>query len=99
MTTDTPRTEAAIWRITKFDSAILEHDGETLNEIHCSSHDEAECLVDLLNNKERELSASNAEVERLKALPHFHHESYCRKCGAKHEITKSVISENQLKVE
>jgi hypothetical protein len=23
---------------------------------------------------------AEAEVERLKALPHFHHESYCRKC-------------------
>ena len=68
MTTDTPRTEVAIWRITKFDSAILEYDGETLNEIHCSSHDEAECLVDLLNNKEEALSASKAEVERLKGI-------------------------------
>jgi hypothetical protein len=78
--TDTPRTEVAIWRITKFDSAILEYDGETLNEIHCASYDEAECLVDLLNKKEEALAASKAEVERLKAMPHFHHESYCRKC-------------------
>jgi hypothetical protein len=64
-TTPTPRTDAAIWRLTKFDSALLEHEGETLNEIHCASHDEAECLVDLLNEKERELAASEAEVERL----------------------------------
>lgn len=31
---------------------------------------------------EMDLEASKAQVERLKALPHFHHESYCRKCGA-----------------
>jgi len=65
MTTDTPRTDAAIWRLTTFSSALLEHDGETCNEIHCASHDEAECLVDLLNERERELAASQAEVERL----------------------------------
>jgi hypothetical protein len=59
--------EVAIWTLTKFASALLEHDGETCNEIHCASHDEAECLVDLLNKKEQELAASKAEVERLKA--------------------------------
>jgi hypothetical protein len=74
MTTDTPRTDAAIWRLTTFSSALLEHDGETCNEIYCVSQDEAECLVDLLNKKELELAISlenqckaQAEVERLKA--------------------------------
>ena len=43
-TTDTPR-----WTVTQFNSALLEHDGETCNEIFCISKDEAECLVDLLN--------------------------------------------------
>jgi len=58
MTTDTPRTDAAIWRLTTFSSALLEHDGETCNEIYCVSQDEAECLVDLLNKKELELAIS-----------------------------------------
>ena len=72
MKTDTPRTDAIIWRLTKFNSALLEHDGETCNEIHCASHDEAECLVDLLNEKEQELAESQAEVERLEEqLTHF----------------------------
>jgi len=52
-----------------------------------------------MNHDTDTLATLKAEVERLKAMPHYHHESYCRKCGAKHEITKSVISENQLKVE
>jgi len=84
MTTDTPRTDAAIWRLTKFDSAILEYDGETLNEIHCASYDEAECLVDLLNNKERELAALQSEVERLRdAFSHLTDEIECAsKCSS-----------------
>ena len=48
-TSDTPRTNAAIWS------------GETLNEIHCASHDEAEALIALLNGSrqlERELLAA-----------------------------------------
>jgi len=65
MTTDTPRTDALIWRLTTFNSALLEHDGETCNEIHCASHDEAECLVDLLNEKERELAESHAQSHGL----------------------------------
>jgi len=63
--TDTPHTDASIWKLTKFDSALLEHDGETLNEIHCASHDEAECLVDLLNGKSEELAASNSALDQM----------------------------------
>jgi len=58
--------EVAIWTLTKFASALREHDGETCNEIHCASHYEAECLVDLLNEKEQELSASKAETKKLR---------------------------------
>jgi len=65
-TTPTPRTDVSIWRLTQFSSALLEHDGETCNEIHCASHDEAECLVDLLNKKERELAEKTNEVARLR---------------------------------
>lgn len=32
-------------------------------------------LVGILNQK------LEAEIKRIKALPHFHHESYCRKCN------------------
>lgn len=48
LTTDTQRTDA-VWKLTPFASALLEHDGETCNEIFCADADEAECLVDLLN--------------------------------------------------
>jgi len=67
-TTPTPRTDVSIWRLTQFSSALLEHDGETCNEIHCASHDEAECLVDLLNKKERELAASQAECAKWRKV-------------------------------
>jgi tRNA C32,U32 (ribose-2'-O)-methylase TrmJ len=58
---DTPR-----WTVTQFDSALLEHDGETCNEIDCASRDEAECLVDLLNNLTKRAEEAEAEVERLR---------------------------------
>lgn len=74
--TNTPR-----WKLTRFESALLVHDGEICNEIYCASQDEAECLVDLLNELTKRAEKAEAEVERLKALPHFHHESYCRKCN------------------
>jgi len=45
-----------------------------------SSRDPMELMV-TSQQLERELAASKAEVERLKSLPHFHHESSCRKCG------------------
>lgn len=35
-------------------------------------------VIEMLTDERDELEA---EVERLKALPHFHHESYCRKCN------------------
>jgi uncharacterized protein YfdQ (DUF2303 family) len=66
--TDTPRTDASFWKTTVFNSALLEHDGETCNEIFCISRDEAECLVDLLNKKEQALAASKAEVAELNSL-------------------------------
>lgn len=61
-TTDTPR-----WTVTQFNSALLEHDGETCNEIFCISRDEAECLVDLLNEWTERAEKAEAEVERLKS--------------------------------
>jgi len=60
-TTDTPR-----WTVTQFNSALLEHDGETCNEIFCTSKDEAECLVDLLNELTERAERAEAEVEMLK---------------------------------
>ena len=39
---------------------------------------------------ERELAASKAEVERLKALPHHHHESNCRVCGRAEMVTETM---------
>ena len=68
-TTDTPR-----WKLTEFPSALLEHDGETCNEIYCASHDEAECLVDLLNNLTCRAEKAEAEVERLRKLLNAHAE-------------------------
>lgn len=62
MTTDTPRTDAA-WKVTTFSSALLEHDGEVCNEIHCASPDEAECLVELLNEMTAAHQKLEAEVE------------------------------------
>ena len=35
----------------------------------------------LCRELERELAASQAEIEDLKVAKYFHHESYCRKCG------------------
>ena len=67
-TTDTPRTDAAIWRLTTFSSALREHDGEICNEIYCASRDEAECLVDLLNELTKRAEEAEAEVERLKKV-------------------------------
>jgi len=94
--TDTPRTDASIWKLTKFDSALLEHDGETLNEIHCASHDEAECLVDLLNRKSEELAVSQAEVERLKNG--FQGSCYC--CEPVGEMNQKLQAEvEKLKTE
>ena len=61
-TTDTPR-----WTVTQFNSALLEHDGETCNEIFCISRDEAECLVDLLNEWTERAEKAQADVERLRA--------------------------------
>jgi hypothetical protein len=60
-TTDTPR-----WKLTEFASALLEHDGETCNEIYCASHDEAECLVDLLNKLTKRAEEAEAAVEKLR---------------------------------
>ena len=60
-TTDTPR-----WTVTKFNSALLEHDGETCNEIFCISRDEAECLVDLLNELTERAEKAEADVEGLR---------------------------------
>jgi len=112
MTTDTPRTDAALvdhmpecseWSQHYLDLTILcrklerELNGEITNREKCCRDGNA--LSDELFDTQLKLKKAEAEVEGLKALPHFHHESYCRKCGAKHEITKSVISENQLKVE
>ena len=61
MTIDPPR-----WKLTEFASALLEHDGETCNEIFCTSRDEAECLVDLLNEWTERAEKAEAEVERLR---------------------------------
>jgi hypothetical protein len=104
MTTDTPRTDA--WECfsdpSYYDMARLRRtDGpkDFNTGYHLNNLREAIEVRDTLNELERRAEKAEAEVERLKALPHFHHESSCRKCGAKHEITKSVISENQLKVE
>lgn len=63
-TTPTPT-----WKFCKaFNSALLEDEkeGERLNEILCADKDEAECLVDLLNGKERELTEKTNEVARLR---------------------------------
>lgn len=63
-TTPTPT-----WKVCKaFNSALLEDEkeGERLNEIFCANRDEAECLVDLLNGKERELAEKTNEVARLR---------------------------------
>jgi hypothetical protein len=33
---------------------------------------------------------TNNEVERLKALPHHHHESNCRVCGRAEMVTETM---------
>jgi hypothetical protein len=104
-TTPTPRTDTAIWRLTKFDSALLEHEGETLNEIRCASHDEAECLVDLLNEKERELAASEDEVERLQAnlaraveiAEHYQHDIHALCIGDEETQERVALTLDQIK--
>jgi hypothetical protein len=58
-------TPTPTWKVCKeFNSALLEDEkeGERLNEIHCASSDEAECLVDLLNKKEREVARLMEEL-------------------------------------
>jgi len=67
----TENTNSPTWKVCKtFNSALLEDEkeGERLNEIHCANTDEAYCLVDLLNKKERELAEKTNEVERLRDL-------------------------------
>ena len=58
------------WKVCKrYDNLALledEIEGEILNEIFCVNRDEAECLVDLLNGKERELTEKTNEVARLR---------------------------------
>jgi hypothetical protein len=51
--------------------------------------------VEFAQQLERELAASQAEVERLKALPHFHHESYCRKCNEKYVVDERFLEQKQ----
>ena len=63
-TTDTPPR----WRITKYSSALLVNEGEICNEIYCASHDEADCLVDVLNELTCRAEKAEAEVERLRDL-------------------------------
>ena len=63
-TTDTPHTDA-VWKLTPFASALLEHDGETCNEIFCADADEAECLVDLLNSQERTIKKLASRIDRI----------------------------------
>lgn len=65
--TDTPRTNACheLWKLTPFASALLEHDGETCNEIFCADADEAECLVDLLNSQERTIKKLASRIDRI----------------------------------
>jgi hypothetical protein len=72
-TSDTPRTDAIL--------------------MECPSHLQEIALANLAQDLEQELAHSlanqlktQAEVERLKALPHFHHESYCRKCGQSQQM-------------
>jgi len=64
--TGIPRTNMPRWRITKYSSALLVHEGEICNEIYCASHDEAECLVDVLNELTCRAEKAESEIERLK---------------------------------
>ena len=61
------------WKVCKtFNSALLEDEkeGERLNEILCTDFDEAECLVDLLNGKEREVARLRELLNRaIEAIP------------------------------
>jgi len=69
-TTDTPRTDAApIWKVCPtFNSALLEDEkeGERLNEILCATCDEAECLVELLNELTKRAEKAEAEAVKLR---------------------------------
>jgi len=99
MTTDTPRTDAEIFEIQDCNGQLrkvitiqyakqLERE---LNEAKAELEEIKETYASIVQQPhfdEREVHCScvpalRAEVERLLALPHFHHESYCRKCRTK----------------
>jgi hypothetical protein len=67
MTTDTPRTDKAIEAM-GLEAYVVPV--EVCRQIE----------LELAVSTENQLKAE-AEITRLKALPHYHHESYCRKCG------------------
>jgi len=78
MTTDTPL------NINKptMDLADLRHRPvQSITASTLSKELQEDSLRSHLDDLRKELAESKAEVERLKSLPHFHHESYCRKCG------------------
>lgn len=90
-TTDTPRTDA-VWKLTPFASALLEHDGETCNEIFCADADEAECLVDLLNSQERTIKKLASRIDRINN-DNFYLANTLSKASAEVERLKEKVAE------
>jgi len=88
VTTDTPRTDAA-----SFSSLDPLELMKTSRQLERELNDlwsrfdkqmEAESRLaeaeELIKRGHDGWQKAESEVERLKAMPHFHHESYCRKC-------------------
>lgn len=94
---DTPRTDALIFPNGALATNLLEHARGLEVELSIALENQLNAVMEC-QKAYREL-ADARELLMNERIPHFHHESYCRKCNAKHEITKSVISENQIKLE
>jgi hypothetical protein len=77
MTTDTPRTDAVP---PEFDGITNNHVIRALRIFGRETLTKDGSLESWINLAADRLEKAEAEVERLKAMPHFHHESYCRKC-------------------
>jgi hypothetical protein len=79
--TDTPRTDAEPLRyMTVVYEIVDETEWRKTNPLRYE-HNGLKAVTASLGDAIELLDEAEAKVERLKSLPHFHHESYCRKCG------------------
>lgn len=85
-TTDTPRTDAVDNMNEDFD-VVGAHMTALARQLERELDESKADLIRTQIEMQLEIDRSEAEVERLKALPHFHHESYCRKCGSTENVS------------